>query len=80
MAIIVGHKEDCDIVINGPVNRRPATPDRNQCTYVDEAMVCTCGGELIDTRLFVMGEPGPTWAEVLKIVAENAGGVDHANL
>ena len=46
MAIIVGHKEDCDIVINGPVNRRPIAPGG---AFVEEAMVCTCGGELIDT-------------------------------
>ena len=77
MAILVGHTELCDIVINGPVNRHPIAPGG---AFVEEAMVCTCGGELVDTRLFVTGEPGPTWAEVLKIVAENAGGVDHANL
>ena len=77
MAIIVGHKEDCDIVINGPVNLHPTTTPGE---YVQEVRVCTCGGELVDTRLFVMGEPGPTWDEVLKIVAESAGGVDHATL
>ena len=76
MAILVGHTEMCDIVINGPVYQRPDASG----VYLPEVRVCTCGGELVDTRLFVMGEPGPTWAEVLKIVAESAGGVDHANL
>ena len=28
MAILVGHTELCDIVINGPVNRRPIDPER----------------------------------------------------
>ena len=55
MAILVGHTELCDIVINGPVNRRPIAPGG---AFVEEAMVCTCGGELIDTAVIQHGAAG----------------------
>ena len=54
MAIIVGHTNMCDIVINGPVHRRPIGPG----AFIEEARVCTCGGELIDTAVFNMGPQG----------------------
>ena len=72
MAILVGHTELCDIVINGPINRRPVTPGG---AFVEDARVCTCGGELIDTALFAMGpQDWLTEGEVRAIVAESAGG------
>ena len=72
MAILVGHTELCDIAINGPVYQRPTTTPG---AYVHEVRVCTCGGELIDTELFITGAPDSlTEGEVRAIVAESAGG------
>ena len=72
MPIIVAHKAECDIVINGPVRSRLVAHK----TFVDEARICTCGGELLDTALFTMGPPSITRDDVLEIVAANSGGVD----
>ena len=72
MPIIVAHKAECDIVTNGPVRSRLVAHK----TFVDEARVCTCGGELVDTALFTMGPPEFTWSDVLAIVEAHTGGVD----
>ena len=71
MAILVGHTELCDIVINGPTNLPTAPGD-----YILVARVCTCGGELIDTDLLIMGPQVPHWTadDVRAIVAKSAGG------